>query len=110
MRFCVFDVEVHLKMKRFVALLYLSSLKEIFQNGDNSLKNFYFFKEASALATTFSTVKAKCVNNALAGPDTPKLVIATISPFSPAYLYQLYGEPASTQTLAFTFLGSTLSL
>ncbi len=49
----------------------------------------YFFRLSFAFAITFSTVKPKSLKSSAAGPLAPNVFIPTISPLSPAYLYQL---------------------
>ena len=50
---------------------------------------FVFAIEAFAFSATASAVNPKWGNSTPAGADAPKEYIATISPQSPAYLYQL---------------------
>ena len=61
------------------------------QRGSLDLCRIYrlFSIEAMAFSTTLSTVKPNFSNNCFAGADAPNVDIATISPLSPAYLYQL---------------------
>ena len=59
--------------------------------------------------TRFSTVKPKCLNNSLAGPDAPNPSIDKDFPLRPTYLPQPKEERASTEIRFSTEAGSTLS-
>ena len=67
------------------------------------------YKISFALATTFSTVKPKSLNNSFAGADSPKLFIPTILPSKPTYLYQKSDNCASIATRLVTAVGHTAS-
>ena len=45
--------------------------------------------DESAFSTTFSAVKPNFSNSCAAGAEAPNVVMPTISPSVPAYLYQL---------------------
>lgn len=71
---------------------------------------FDYANNAFAFSTIFSTVKPNSLNSSSAGADSPNVVIPTIAPFRPTYLYQKSSIPASIATRRVTELGSTLSL
>src|SRR6185437_4205076 len=74
-------------------------------------KTSYFFLARTPLAasSTCSTVNPYFLNKSLAGAEAPKVVIPRIAPSSPTYRSHPHTEPASTETLARTSGGRTLS-
>src|SRR6185503_5009557 len=65
------------------------------------------FIDSRAAATTFSTVKPKCLSSSFNGADAPKSRRATIRPSMPTYRRQPRLVPASTATRARTDGGRT---